>query len=323
MKKTVTLSLILLISQFLIITGCVTSGNVKTSKSKKTVLDSCIVDENYDFVFEIINNTDEAIFFTNGIKENRASFSTLQETMTFIVNKGESYQLKYDLGLIEKKSAISKEKLQFYIFMSSENNTVIDGNEKSICIYEKDGRYINDRHFYRENFYYKEKTPQPILADRKYILTLSNKGKEIDASCKIEDLSGFVYDDIVPGDGKSPIKLQLRNSKNYIEVDWQYCRYHKENRGFSYSGNLETSISSGDWQICQTGKALSLVLNYNRNNDYYCLDSVAFEWDTSHSFKIRDRDYWNDIRPYTVEELETLIGVKEARTSADGIKLVK
>ena len=74
MKKTVTLSLMLLISQLLIITGCATSGNVKTSKSKKNVLDSCIVDENYDFVFEIINNTDEAIFFTNGIKENRASF---------------------------------------------------------------------------------------------------------------------------------------------------------------------------------------------------------------------------------------------------------
>ena len=169
-----------------------------------------------------------------------------------VVNKGESYQLKYDLGLIEKLSGVKKEKLQFFTFMSSENNTVIDGNEKSICIYEKDGRYVNDRLFYIHMW---DQRYQLVLAERKYIFTLTKVGKEINVYGKIEDLSDFVYDDIVPGNGRIPIKLQLRNSREYIEVDWRYCNY--------------------------------------------------------------------EIRPYTVEELEKLIGIKGFRTSAEGIKSVK
>ena len=141
------------------------------------------------------------------------------------------------------------------------------------------------------------------FAERKYIITLKNQGDEINASCSIKDLSDFVYDDIVSGDGKSPIKLQLRNSKEYIEVDWQYPLYSKENRKFE-KGRIWTSMSNGDWQICDTGKKYMLILNYNRNNGYWMFD----------------RDL---IRSYTVEELEILIGVKTPHTSAEGVKFGK
>lgn len=298
MKKIKLLAAMIIVAG--IFTGCATTGSVKSGKAKVTDLDSCIVDENYDFIFEIVNNTDEAITFTNGIKEDYTNFNTIKETKSFVVNKGESYQLKYDLGLIEKFSGVKKEKLRFFTFMSSENNTVIDGNEKSICIYEKDGRYVNDRLFYDHMW---DQRYQLVLAERKYIFTLTKVGKEINVYGKIEDLSDFVYDEIVPGNGRSPIKLQLRNSKEYIEVDWRYCNYHKENRGFDNGGNFSTSMDGGDWRF--SGEKYELLLNYNRNNDYYMLPN---------------RD---EIRPYTVEELEKLIGIKGSRTSAEGIKSVK
>ena len=201
--------------------------------------------------------------------------------------------------------------------MASKNNTLITGNEKSICIYEKDGRYVVDRHFYSD-----DREPQKILAGNKYVLTLSNEGNEIRASYQIKDLSDFEYDAIIPGNGKRPVKLQLRNSKEYIEVDWQYCNYHKENRTFAYDGTLWTSMDGRDWQTCNTGKDIQLILTYNRNNDYYMISSISFEWDESHSNKIR-KNYMEIIRPYTVEELELLIGVKPQRTSPDGLPAVK
>ena len=75
-------------------------------------------------------------------------------------------------------------------------------------------------------------------------------------------------------------------------------------------GTMRTSMSSADWKIFESGKDLQLILNYNRNNDYYAISSVSFEWDDSHSNKIR-KEYFDKIRPYTVEELELLIGVKK------------
>ena len=289
--------IIMIFSLALIMTGC--ASNSGTNK-KKPSLNSCLVKKNYDFVFEIVNNTDELITFTNGINEEQARFDTIIETKPFSVQKGQTCQLNYSLALMEKLSGLKKENIHFYIFMSSDNNTVIDGNEKSICIYEKDGRYINDRFFYK-----RDQSHHLVLAERKYILTLTKVDEGINVYGKIEDVSDFVYDEIVPGDGKSPIKLQLRNSKEYIEVDWRYCNYHKENRGFNYEGNFSTSMTGGDWRACETGKEYGLLLNYNRNNDYY---------------SISNRD---EIRPYTVEELETLIGIKNPRTSPEGVKISK
>ena len=303
-----------------IFTGCATTGSVKSGKAIVTDLDSCIVDENYDFGFEIINNTNETIFVSNGVKQKRARYNSIIETKTFPVTTGESFQLNYNFNLIEKlfENDCKIQNLELYVFMSSENNTLISGNEKSICIYEKDGRYVVDRHFYSD-----DREPQKILADNKYVLTLSNEGNAINASCQIKDLSDFEYDAIIPGNGKSPVKLQLKNSKEYIEVDWSYCHYHKENRDFSREdGNLWTSMDGRDWQSCNTGKDIQLILNYNRNNDYYGISSVSFEWDETHSNKIR-KIYMEIIRPYTVEELELLIGVKPQRTSPDGLPAVK
>ncbi|MBR1639331.1 MAG: hypothetical protein IJ688_08095 [Treponema sp.] len=284
------------------------SNNINESQPEKEItpvtLDSCFVDTDYDFVFEIANNSKEMIFVSNGVKGKRASFDSLIESKAFSVKAGETFQLKYNLALLEKSLKSKIQNLDFYVLMSSENNTAISGNEKNICIYEKDGRYVTDRHFYSD-----DKEPLKVLAGNKYLLTLSDKGNEINAFPKIEDLSGFVYDPIIPGNGKSPIRLQLKNSKEYIEVDWQYCKSHKENRTIMSDGTMRTSVSSADWKIFESGKDLQLFLNYNRNNDYYAMSSVSFEWDDSHSNKIR-KQYFDKIRPYTVEELELLIGVK-------------
>ena len=288
------------------ITGCATSRNLHSSKKIPADLDSCIVDKNYDFVFEIVNNTNETIFFTNGVNLNTSGLDTMRETKSFSVKNGDALQIKYDLSLIERLFSNEIENLKFFIFMTSENNTAMSGNPDRIYIYEKDGLYTNSRNFFSSN-----NPPQHILADRKYILTLSNDEKGIKVSSKIKDLSDFVYDDIVPGDGKSPVKLQLRNSKEYIEVDWQYPRYH-ENGG----------STCGDWQICQTGKDIELILNYNINNDFYVISSTAFEWNASHNYKIREY-YWDAVRDYTVEELEILIGVKPPQKSPDGVIFAK
>ena len=309
-----------------VITGFVSCVSTKSTENQNTVimkkknrLDSCLVDTNYDFVFEIINNTNETIFVSNGVKQKRARYNSIIETKTFPVKTGESFQLNYNFNLIDKlfENDCKIQNLELYVFMASENNTLISGNEKSICIYEKDGRYVVDRHFYSD-----DREPQKILAENKYALTLSNEGNEIRASCQIKDLSDFEYDAIIPGNGKRPVKLQLRNSKEYIEVDWQYCNYHKENRAFGSDGAIGTSMDGRDWQICNTGKDIQLILNYNRNNDYYMISSVSFEWDESHSNKIR-KNYMEIIRPYTVDELELLIGVKPQRTSPDVLPAVK
>ena len=309
-----------------VITGFVSCASTKSTENQNTVimkkknrLDSCLVDKEYDFVFEIINNTNETIFVSNGVKQKTARDNSIIETKTFPVMSGESFNLKYNCKLIEKlfENGCKIQNLKLYVFMASKNNTLITGNEKSICIYEKDGRYVVDRYFYSDH-----REPQKILAENKYVLTLSNEGNDINASCQIKDLSDFEYDAIIPGNGKSPVKLQLRNSKEYIEVDWQYCNYHKENRAFGSDGAIGTSMDGRDWQICNTGKDIQLILNYNRNNDYYDISSANFEWDESHSNKIR-KNYMEIFRPYTVEELELLIGVKPQRTSPDGVPAVK
>ena len=303
MKKFFPYFILFIFASFFGFMSCATSGNMNSENAKNTKLNSCIVNKNYDFIFEIINNTDETIFFSNGV---RNYLNTMNETKTFSVKKNESFQIKYKMASIKKSADRKIEDLQFFTFMTSENNKVISGNPKSICIYENDGRYINYR-----NFYNNDNPPQHVLADRKYILTLSNVENGINVSSKINDLSDFVYDEIIPGDGKSPVKLQLRNSKEYIEVDWQYPRYHANGGG-----------TCGDWQFCETGKDIQLILNYNTNNDFYVISSTAFEWNASHNYKIRE-SYWDAVRDYTVEELETLIGVKTPRTSADGIEMVK
>lgn len=242
-----------------VITGFVSCASTKSTENQNTVimkkknrLDSCLVDKKYDFVFEIINNTNETIFVSNGVKQKTARDNSIIETKTFPVMSGESFNLKYNCKLIEKlfENGCKIQNLKLYVFMASKNNTLITGN------------------------------------------------------------------------GKSPVKLQLRNSKEYIEVDWQYCNYHKENRAFGSDGAIGTSMDSRDWQICNTGKDIQLILNYNRNNDYYDISSANFEWDESHSNKIR-KNYMEIFRPYTVEELELLIGVKPQRTSPDGVSAVK
>ena len=67
------------------------SNNIKESQPE-------FVDADYDFVFEIANNSKEMIFVSNGVKEKRASFDSLIESKAFSVKAGETFQLKYNLA---------------------------------------------------------------------------------------------------------------------------------------------------------------------------------------------------------------------------------
>jgi hypothetical protein len=122
----------------------------------------------------------------------------------------------------------------------------------------------------------------------------------------------FVYDPIIPGDGKSPIRLQLINSNEYVEADWSYPKYHEE--VLLENGNIASR--SGAWQVFDSGKDIELILNYNRNNQYYMIDGIGPK-----GYGVNKSDF----RPYTVEELELLIGVTplDDSVSIDKINFTK
>lgn len=118
----------------------------------------------------------------------------------------------------------------------------------------------------------------------------------------------IVYDEIEPGDGKSPIRLQLKNGK-YVEADWQYPQYY---RIVNFFGKYTFIMAPGDlWQYCDTGKDCMLVLNYNPNNNNFMIGSSG-----ANAKKYNEKMF----RPYTVEELETLIGVKTYTDEEDSWK---
>ena len=99
-------AIVLAVSLVLVITSCATTGSTgaKTAVLKNSILDSCIVDEDYDFIFELVNNTNEAITFSNGIKKDQMSLSSVIETKKITIESGDSYQIKYNLDLMQKKS---------------------------------------------------------------------------------------------------------------------------------------------------------------------------------------------------------------------------
>ena len=105
-----------------------------------------------------------------------------------------------------------------------------------------------------------------------------------------------VYDDVVPGNGKSPIKLQMKNGK-YVTADWQYPQFHKE---FTFDNRTKKGVTCVNWLFCDTGKDCELILNYNPNNNYYMIGGGKSN---------RNKFNRDQFREYTVEELETLIGV--------------
>ena len=107
--------------------------------------------------------------------------------------------------------------------------------------------------------------------------------------------NNVVYDEIIPGDGKSPVKLQLKNGE-YVEADWTYPQYY---RTINWSNQITFNWSSDEWQQCDTGKECYLVLNYNPNDGYY---------DIGTNKKAGGKYNKKKFRPYTVEELGKLIG---------------
>ena len=93
-------------------------------------------------------------------------------------------------------------------------------------------------------------------------------------------------------DVKKPIKLQLKDSEEQVESDWEYLE--TKNAG-------EDNRDSNQWVFCDTGKECYLILNYNPNNGYYMIgDKDGTGKYTKEMF-----------RPYTVAELEDLIGIRK------------
>ena len=96
--------------------------------------------------------------------------------------------------------------------------------------------------------------------------------------------------DIESDDVKSPIKLQLKDSDEYVEADWEYP-----------ITNEDSKDSEDGWKICETGKDCLLILNYNPRNGYYLI------CDKNGTDKYNKEMF----RSYTVDELEKLIGVEK------------
>lgn len=226
----------------------------------------------YDFVYKIKNTTSYPVVVKGYIRDDGYTAAT----KTFVLQEDQSYEFKFKLDDIVSFANKPSEEIvyleyKFYISETSWN-----------CFWKWELDYPvlkNMLEYYKNQIY-----SVAVVFDELKCLSIQEN---------IDDYDYYEYDEIIPGDGKSPVKLQLRNRKEYIEADWSYCRLYKK----VPNGYGSTSMRSADWHRCSTGKEESILLNYNPNNGYYGIDGKYP--------KVL-------IRPYTVEELNILIGVKPA-----------
>ena len=226
----------------------------------------------YDFIYKIKNKTSYPVVVKGYVRDD----GYVATTETFVLQEDQSYEFKFKLDDIVSFANKPSEEIiyleyRFYISETSWN---------SFWKWELEYPVLKNMLDYYKNQIYSV----AVVSDELNCLSIQEN---------IDDYEYFEYDEIIPGDGKSPVKLQLRNRKEYIEADWSYCRLYKK----VPNGWGSTGMKAADWRRCSTGKEESILLNYNPNNGYYGIGGK----------------YPKElIRPYTVEELKILIGVKPA-----------
>ena len=226
----------------------------------------------YDFIYKIKNATSYPVVVKGYVRDD----GYVAATETFVLQEDQSYEFKFKLDDIVSFANKPLEEIiylecRFYISETSWN---------SFWKWELEYPVLKNKLDYYKNQIYSV----AVVSDELNCLSIQEN---------IDDYEYFEYDEIIPGDGKSPVKLQLRNRKEYIEADWSYCRLYKK----VPNGWGSTGMKAADWRRCSTGKEESILLNYNPNNGYYGIGGK----------------YPKElIRPYTVEELKILIGVKSA-----------
>ena len=220
-----------------------------------------------DFVYKIKNTTDFPLTVQGYLRDK----DCVTTTKKIVIQKGQTYEFKYKLSDIISFAKEPSEEIMYlgYKFIIAPKGWSIEGMDYPI---------LKNKLEYNKNQFYSVS-----------VVTGGLHGFSVKEN--IDDYDYYPYDEMIPGDGKSPVKLQLRNRKEFIEADWSYPRLHKE----VPNPNGGVMMSSSEWQRCATGKEENMIFNYNPNNGYYMIGGK----------------YPKElIRPYTVEELNILIGVK-------------